>query len=43
MEFALPIFIKLFPNMLPSTFQEADVEVKIYLYLKERDRIDIRL
>lgn len=27
MEFALPIFIKLFPNMLPSTFQEASKEV----------------
>lgn len=27
MELALPIFIKLFPNMLPSTFQEASKEV----------------
>ena len=27
MEFTLPIFLKLFPNMLPSTFQEADKEV----------------
>uniref|UniRef100_A0A1I7ZY59 Mitochondrial proton/calcium exchanger protein n=1 Tax=Steinernema glaseri TaxID=37863 RepID=A0A1I7ZY59_9BILA len=26
MELALPIFIKLFPNMLPSTFQEASKE-----------------
>uniref|UniRef100_A0A0N5B3H2 Letm1 RBD domain-containing protein n=1 Tax=Strongyloides papillosus TaxID=174720 RepID=A0A0N5B3H2_STREA len=26
MELALPIFIKLFPNMLPSTFQEASIE-----------------
>lgn len=26
MEFALPIFIKLFPNMLPSTFQEHSKE-----------------
>ncbi|CAF3556389.1 unnamed protein product [Rotaria sordida] len=26
MEFTLPIFLKLFPNMLPSTFQEADKE-----------------
>jgi LETM1 and EF-hand domain-containing protein 1 len=26
MEFALPIFIKLFPNMLPSTFQEKSKE-----------------
>ncbi|KAF8385443.1 letm-1 [Pristionchus pacificus] len=26
MELALPIFIKLFPNMLPSTFQEHDKE-----------------
>jgi LETM1 and EF-hand domain-containing protein 1 len=26
MEFALPIFIKLFPNMLPSTFQEKSRE-----------------
>lgn len=28
MEFALPIFIKLFPNMLPSTFQEHSKEVR---------------
>ena len=27
MEFTLPIFLKLFPNMLPSTFKEADKEV----------------
>lgn len=27
MELALPLFIKLFPNMLPSTFQEASKEV----------------
>lgn len=27
MELTLPIFIKLFPNMLPSTFQEASREV----------------
>ena len=27
MEFALPLFIKLFPNMLPSTFQEKSKEV----------------
>ncbi|CAF3754273.1 unnamed protein product [Rotaria sordida] len=26
MEFTLPIFLKLFPNMLPSTFKEADKE-----------------
>ncbi|KJE93478.1 leucine zipper-EF-hand containing transmembrane protein 1 [Capsaspora owczarzaki ATCC 30864] len=26
MEFALPIFLKLFPNMLPSTFQESNKE-----------------
>ncbi len=26
MEFTLPIFLKLFPNMLPSTFTEADKE-----------------
>ncbi|RNA33613.1 LETM1 and EF-hand domain-containing [Brachionus plicatilis] len=26
MEFALPIFLKLFPNMLPSTFKEKSVE-----------------
>ena len=26
MEFTLPIFLKLFPNMLPSTFQEKNVE-----------------
>jgi LETM1 and EF-hand domain-containing protein 1 len=29
MEFTLPIFLKLFPNMLPSTFKEADKEVNI--------------
>ena len=28
MEFTLPIFLKLFPNMLPSTFKEADKEVE---------------
>ena len=27
MEFTLPIFLKFFPNMLPSTFKEADQEV----------------
>ncbi len=27
MEFLLPVALKLFPNMLPSTFQEADKEV----------------
>lgn len=27
MEFALPLFIKLFPNMLPSTFKDATKEV----------------
>ncbi|CAF3962801.1 unnamed protein product, partial [Rotaria magnacalcarata] len=26
MEFTLPVFLKLFPNMLPSTFKEADKE-----------------
>ena len=31
MEFTLPIFLKLFPNMLPSTFKEADKEVNIDL------------
>uniref|UniRef100_A0A0N4ZM44 Letm1 RBD domain-containing protein n=1 Tax=Parastrongyloides trichosuri TaxID=131310 RepID=A0A0N4ZM44_PARTI len=30
MELALPIFIKLFPNMLPSTFQEASKEREKY-------------
>lgn len=29
MEFALPIFIKIFPGMLPSTFQEASKEVTL--------------
>jgi len=29
MEFTLPIFLKLFPNMLPSTFKEKDKEVNI--------------
>jgi hypothetical protein len=33
MEFTLPIFLKLFPNMLPSTFKEADKEVGIGVYL----------
>jgi hypothetical protein len=32
MEFTLPIFLKLFPNMLPSTFKEADKEVKIVYF-----------
>ena len=27
MELLLPVFIKLFPNMLPSTFQTANAEV----------------
>jgi hypothetical protein len=31
MEFTLPIFLKLFPNMLPSTFKEADKEVLMFL------------
>ena len=31
MELTLPIFIKLFPNMLPSTFQEASKEVGHWL------------
>ena len=38
MEFTLPIFLKLFPNMLPSTFKEADKEVKDFyltIYLIE--------
>lgn len=29
LEFTLPIFLKLFPNMLPSTFQEESKEVSI--------------
>ncbi|KAI1704977.1 LETM1-like protein domain-containing protein [Ditylenchus destructor] len=37
MEFALPFFIKFFPNMLPSTFQEASKEEeKIRRQLKVR-------
>ena len=33
MEFTLPIFLKLFPNMLPSTFKEANKEVKKYFFV----------
>lgn len=28
MEFTLPIFLKLFPNMLPSTFKQIQKQVK---------------
>jgi hypothetical protein len=31
MEFTLPIFLKLFPNMLPSTFKVANKEVEIIM------------
>lgn len=30
MEFLLPVALKLFPNMLPSTFQEEDREVNFH-------------
>ncbi|CAF4933202.1 unnamed protein product, partial [Rotaria sp. Silwood1] len=37
MEFTLPIFLKLFPNMLPSTFQEADkLQEKLKKQLKAK-------
>uniref|UniRef100_A0AC35TV09 Letm1 RBD domain-containing protein n=1 Tax=Rhabditophanes sp. KR3021 TaxID=114890 RepID=A0AC35TV09_9BILA len=38
MELALPIFIKLFPNMLPSTFQEASMEKE-----KNKKQVKIRI
>uniref|UniRef100_A0A914YN30 Letm1 RBD domain-containing protein n=1 Tax=Panagrolaimus superbus TaxID=310955 RepID=A0A914YN30_9BILA len=38
MEFALPIFIKLFPNMLPSTFQEKSKEQE-----KHRKQLKMRM
>ena len=34
MELALPFFIKFFPNMLPSTFQEADKEARLFFVWK---------
>ena len=33
MEFFLPVALKLFPGMLPSTFKEADKEVSVTLSL----------
>lgn len=33
MEFTLPIFLKLFPNMLPSTFQEESKEVGALVFI----------
>lgn len=42
MEFLLPIFIKLFPSMLPSTFQESNKEVSFlvagYRYLGRKNQ-----
>lgn len=33
MEFTLPFFLRLFPNMLPSTFKDASKEVTIYFMI----------
>lgn len=37
LEFTLPIFLKLFPNMLPSTFKQIEREVKLLFLLSEID------
>ena len=39
MEFLLPVALKLFPNMLPSTFTEADKEVKVSIIVSMQNLI----
>lgn len=39
MEFLLPVFLKLFPNMLPSTFQDKMKEQVIIVMSDPRDTL----